>query len=68
MISVLVWAGYVAGVIYLAMWARSFLAGFIVEKWKDDFKKDAEFLGPGMPNLFYGLVLLMMAAFLDHSV
>ncbi len=68
MITVLVWAGYTIGFMYLAVWARAFMAGFIVEKWKDDFKKDAEFFGAEMPYLFYGLVLLMMAAFLDHTV
>ncbi len=63
MISVLVWVGYVAGAFFLLFW----LIGF-VQQLQDD-SDDDPFRGPVMmPLLFYGLVLFMMAAFLDHAV
>ena len=62
MISVLVWVGYVAGAFFLLFW----LIGF-VQQLQDDSDDDPSH-GPVMPLLFYGLVLFMMAAFLDHAV
>ncbi len=65
MITVLVWVGYVAGAFFLLFWLIAVVMALRQEEFDD---KARAIHGPMMPLLFYGLVLLMMAAFLDHAV
>lgn len=47
-------AGYLSGTAFLAFWVK---AAF--DRLMGDYNSKS-FMGPGMPHLFYGLVLLMV--------